>query len=576
MAVRFGRIALTSGVVISLAALGTAGGQAWASSGAAQSTGTIVEALAPQTEVTWYNPLQNSANDTLLNSQVGYMLYMPLIYINANYQVDYQYSVAKRVTYNKAGTVYHVYLNPKYKWSDGAPVTSADVLWTWHIIQAISSTKAPSPWPYANADFGDIPNGVKSVVANGKYALTVTLNAPTNQEWFIYDGLSQLLPLPKQAWDKYPQNMSKEIAYLGQEATNPKFDSVVDGPYTLASAVPSQAWKFAVNKHYTGGPLAHDNITLEYEGSDEAEFAALQTRTVQLGYLDLSEWGARRALQGIDNLWAGYNLGYDFLAVNMNANAANGLGPVFSQLYVRQAIAEAIDQNAIDQDIYHGYAPPQYGPIPTRPVTVFLDPALRQPVYPFNLAHAKALLTSHGWKEIHGVMTKDGQSLAFPLMYASGNQTTVQTVTLVQSDLAKIGIKVTLEPKTSTTELSIVTGEPSQWDAVGAFGITFSGYYPAGDAVFYSGGGLDFFGWHNTQEDDLIDDFQHKPATSLAANLQAYFNFEEYTAKELPVIFMNRPGTIEAVATNLHGVNLATLNPVTGYGEPQLWSLSAS
>ncbi len=571
------RTALASVLALSLAALAVSSGSVAAAAHAAAksvSPGTIVEALPAQSQVTWYNPLQNSPNDTLLNSQVAYMMYMPLIYINDKYQIDYRYSIAQKVTYNPTGTVFHVLMNPRYKWSDGDAVTSRDVIWTWKIIQAISSTHAKAPWPYANADFGDVPNGISSVVPNGPYAFTVTLKKPANQEWFIYDGLTQLLPLPMQVWNKYPSNIAKEISYLGQEATNPRFDSVVDGPYKLERAVPSQYWTLVVNKHYTGGPLAHDNITLEYEGSDSAEFAALRTRTVQLGYLDLSEWGARNALRGIDNLWAGYNLGYDFLSVNMNSNAEGGLGPVFRQLYVRQAIADAIDQDAIDQDFYHGYAPPQYGPIPTKPSTVFLDPALRTPIYPFNLARAKALLISHGWKEVHGVMTKNGHLLAFPLMFASGSPSTTNTVTLIQSDLARIGIRVTLVPKASTTLFDVLTTDPTQWDAVAEFGITFSGYYPAGDAVFLSGGGLDFFGWDSATEDRLIAGFQDRPAVSLTDNLKAYFRFEEYTARELPVIFMNRPGTIEAVATNLHGVTPASLNVVTGYGEPQLWWLS--
>ena len=571
------RMAFSSGLAVALAVLVSGCGSTSAAARSALKPvpgGTIVEALSPQAQVTWYNPLQNPANDTLLNSQVAYMMYMPLIYINDKYQIDYQYSIAKRVTYNKAGTVYHVYMNPKYTWSDGAPVTSTDVLWTWKIIQATSSTKAQAPWPYANADFGDIPNGVKSIVANGKYEFTVTLSQPANQEWFIYNGLTQLLPLPKQAWNKYPANITREITYLGQEATNPHFDTVVDGPYKLKSAVPSQAWTFVPNKQYTGGAKAYDTLILEFEGSDASEFAALKTGTVQLGYVDLSEYGARGGLKGIDTLHPGYNFGYNFMAVNMNSDAKGGLGPVFRQLYVRQAIAESIDQAAIDQSVYHGFAPPQYSNIPSNPPTAFLDPKLKKPLYPFNLTRAQALLTSHGWTEVHGVMTKNGQSLSFPLMYASGSTSITDAVSLVQSDLGKIGIKVTLEPEPSSSLLGILTNGSNQWDAVAGFGITYSGYYPAGDAVFHSGGGLDFFGWNNATEDRLIAGFQDQPSTSLTANLKAYYKFEEYTAKELPVIFMNRPSTIIAVAKNLKGVNPLTLNTIVGYGLPQLWWVS--
>ena len=45
--------------------------------------------------------------------------------------------------------------------------------------------------------------------------------------------------------------------------------------------------------------------------------------------------------------------------VNLHANAQGGMGPVFSQLFVRQAIQEAINQKAIDQSVDHGYYAPR-------------------------------------------------------------------------------------------------------------------------------------------------------------------------------------------------------------------------
>ncbi|NMP24864.1 hypothetical protein HIJ39_21390 [Sulfobacillus sp. DSM 109850] len=176
--------------------------------------GTIVYALPSDTNLTWFFPLANLSNNSLYNFQLVDQLYKPLIWINDKYGIDWKDSIAQKITYNKAGTVYHVFMNPRWKWSDGTPVTSSDVLWTWKIIQAISNKNAPTPWPYVGAGTGDIPAGVQSVTANGKYEFTVTLKQPANQEWFIYNGLSQLLPLPEQAWNKYPGNITQEISYL--------------------------------------------------------------------------------------------------------------------------------------------------------------------------------------------------------------------------------------------------------------------------------------------------------------------------------------------------------------------------
>lgn len=569
------RMALAGGLAVSMAAIVAGCGISTAASHNAALKpvrgGTIVVALPPQTNLTWYFPLSNSSNNTLYNGQLNAAMYLPLLYTNNKYNIQYQNSVADKVTYNPAGTVFHVFLNKKWHWSDGKPVTSADVLWTWKIIQAISAKNAPAPWPYTGAGTGDIPQGVKSVQANGPYEFTVTLKQPANQQWFIYNGLGQLQPLPMQAWNKYPTNLHKEIVYLGKEATNPNFDTVVDGPYKLASAVSSQSWKLVPNTKYSG-PHALSTIILAYQGSNSSEFAALKTGAVQVGYVNLSEYGARGELKGVDKLWAGYNFGYQFLSLNLNSKAQGGMGPIFQQLYVRQALEMAIPQPAIDNSIYHGFAPPQYGPIPSKPATSFLDPALNKPTYPYNLAKAKKLLTSNGWKESGGVMTKNGQKLAFTIMYSSGDQATTDEMALIQSDFARIGVKVTLDPQPFASMVGIITNpaDEGKWAAVSGIGITYGGSYPSGEEVFKNGGGLDFFGFNDPTENALITKTT-QPAANAQANLKTFFKFESYTAQQLPVLFINNPGTIEAVATNVHGVNQSTLNPVTGYPLWQYW-----
>ncbi|NMP24454.1 hypothetical protein HIJ39_19210 [Sulfobacillus sp. DSM 109850] len=98
-------------------------------------------------------------------------------------------SVASKITYNNAGTVYHVFIGKKWKWSNGQPVTAQDLLFSWNAMKAASAANAPSPWPYVGAGTGDIPDGIASVVANNSHEVTFTLKQPANQQWFIYNGL---------------------------------------------------------------------------------------------------------------------------------------------------------------------------------------------------------------------------------------------------------------------------------------------------------------------------------------------------------------------------------------------------
>ncbi|GMA56476.1 hypothetical protein GCM10025858_09790 [Alicyclobacillus sacchari] len=142
---------------------------------APQKGGTLVYALPPATNITWYLPIENSQNASLYNAQLFTQMYPGVIYIDDQYGIDYADSFANQITYNATGTVFTIQLKQNWKWSDGQPVTAQDVVWDYKLIQATDNPKAPAPWPNYNAGSGGVPDNVKSVVATGKYTVTITL-----------------------------------------------------------------------------------------------------------------------------------------------------------------------------------------------------------------------------------------------------------------------------------------------------------------------------------------------------------------------------------------------------------------
>jgi len=532
--------------------------------------GTIVYALPPQVNLTWYLPLVNASNNTVYNFQLLDQEYVPLLYIGSDYAIDMKDSAAARVTYNHAGTVYHVFLKPGLRWSNGTPVTSADVLFTWHVIEAASQADAPAPWPYVGAGSGDIPDGVKSVVADGTDEVTVTLKQPTNQAWFLYNGLSQLTPLPAAALDRYPHDITAEIRWLGQEATSPAVDRVVDGPYRLTAAVSNQSWTLTRNPSYTGGPAAFaKRIVFAYESSDTAEFSALKTGQVQVGYLPNSLYGARAELT--DHLINTYSFSFQGIRPNLSPQAPDGAGKILNQLYIRQAMEMAIDQHTISSVIYNGLAVPQYGPIPPEPSTVYFDQTLAKPLYPYDPAKAKALLEQHGWHMVDGVMTKGTQKLSFTMLMVSGSTASTEETELIQQEWAQIGIKVTLRPEPFATIVGL-DHKANDWQLAAGTGIIYGGSYPSGEAIFGTGGGANNVDFNNAHENALIA-ATHTPWPNSQVNFQHFFAYEEYTAAELPNIWTPHVASILAVAPNVH-VTVANDNPSTGDPLMQYWWVS--
>jgi peptide/nickel transport system substrate-binding protein len=137
------------------------------------------------------------------------LLYKPLLDITPSDTIDFHRSIASRITWNPSGTVYTMTLGHRYHWSNGEPITASDVVFSWQIIRAASQPNAP--WVFGGQGFGGIPTRWKSVVAVNPSTVRITLNQPSNQQWFIHNGINQLTPLPQSVWDRCPSNMHQEL-----------------------------------------------------------------------------------------------------------------------------------------------------------------------------------------------------------------------------------------------------------------------------------------------------------------------------------------------------------------------------
>ncbi len=532
--------------------------------------GTLTVALPADTNVTWYIPLFDAANDSVYNMWLNNQIYQPLVYLNDQYQIVPSQSVASKITYNKAGTVYHVFIGKQWKWSNGTPVTSKDLMFSWEIAKYASAKNAPSPWPFVGDGTGNIPTGIKSVVANSPNEVTFTLDHPANQQWFIYNGLIQLYPMPAKALNKYPHNPQLEVKYLGSIATKPSTaEKLSDGPFKLVSAQTNQAWTLKPNPRYGGHKATISKLVFKYESSDAAELADLKAGNVNLGYLDPSELGSAPSLkaQG-DTIFPGYSLGVFWTEMNMWPKSP--FKSVFDQLYVRKALQESIDQKAIVKELDKGYAVPQYGPIPSTPRTKFYN-AKAEPPMAYNLAAAKKLLTSHGWTMKNGVMTNSkGQQMKFTMMYVTGDEALLQQAQLMVADWKQLGVDVTLKGEGFSQFISI-TSDPTNtsWQLAVGSGWDYNGpgWMPTGGQLF-SSTAPSGTGYANKHEDALIA-ATHKPYPTPAAFMKAFYAYEAYTAQQLPFLWNPNPATINVGGSNVIGAkkyaNSVTGNPGFNY-----------
>ena len=528
-----------------------------------------------------------------------YLMYRPLYWMTTNgkLKVNSSLSLASPPVFSDGDTVVSITLKP-WKWSDGKAITARDIQFWQNLVTANKADWAS----YVPGEYPD--NIVSSKVVNTR-TIQFKLNRSYNPQWFLYNELSQIVPLPQHAWDKEsasgsvgnsdmtPAGARAVYKFLNGQAThtstydtNPLWKTV-DGPFKLQQYSLNGPITFGRNSAYSGPATANYTkfVELPYT-SDEAEYDALLSGSVDYGYVPVNDLAQTSRVTG-----QGYNVdlwphwGINFVVPNYNNPK---LGSVFKQLYVRQALAELVDQPTDIKDFYDGDATPTYGPVPKVPKTSFLSPIEQTNMYAYNPAGAKKLLTAHGWSAEHGVSTcvrpgtaatecgagvGAGTTLSMTLLYSSGTPAFQNVIEAMESAATSAGIRLQLRSEPADSVSAALTRcTPAQaacsWQLIAdgngwGYGLD---YQPSGDEILATGAGANWGSYSSATADSLINQTHYSDSTS------AFSNLESYLTKNIPLIWLpEQPVQVSAIRNNIKGVG--TQGPLLSI-TPELWQLS--
>jgi len=565
--------------------------------------GTAVWAEPPATVPNYIFPFTSSAYISVINaSNFTNLMYRPLYWFGNGNQptLNTKLSLANPPTW--AGNTATVTLK-HYVWSNGSPVTTADVMFWVNMLKAVGATD----W---GADTGFPDAFVSSIKVVSPTELQFTTNKAYSHTWFTYNDLSQITPMPA-AWDKTnsgPSNCAtvvKDCAavynYLNTQAKNlPGYASsplwsIVDGPWKLSAFNADGHVTFVPNPKYSG-PVKPTLSKFEEVPftTDAAEYNVLRSsaaggQKIDVGYLPEQDAPPKPANATVGaNPLAGYTLaplyvwGINYFVMNFQSNTGNG--PVIQQLYFRQALAYLMNQAAVIKGPLRGYGTQTVGPVGNTPVTSYLSPSLKSgSPFPYDPTKAKSLLTSHGWKVVpNGVSTctnpsacgkgiSSGHQLVFNLPYASGTQWITQEMQQLQSNASLVGIKINLQPKPFNQVTALAAGNckvakiPCNWDLANwGGGWSFvPDYEPTGETLFQSGAIANSGGYSSATNDTYIKQ------TLTTDNPQAMYTWQDYLANQLPVMFQpNGVYTLTEINNSLKGVT--PQNPTLAFN-PENW-----
>lgn len=323
---------------------------------------------------------------------------------------------AKNGGISRDGKTITVHLRKNVRWSDGAPLTAADWLFTFHAVN--------NPRNNLKSNYGW--DGIASASAPDPYTLVIHLKKPSVA---AYD----VLTMGGTAYPPLPSHILAQLPDINKAPFNTA--PISSGPYILSSWNRGSALVFAPNPYYWRGAPHVTQLIWKIVPDTNTLFNQLQTHEIDL-YRNIDSNSVPR----LPSLAAAGAVIQHRLLANWRHMGINMSRPLLADARVREALAEAIDWKRINDTIYHGI-----NALAVSDVFPESWAAPKLPAYRYDPPHARALLALAGWKMgSDGVLHRGNQAMHLTISATVSAKSNEQSEVLMQSMLKPLGIDVAI------------------------------------------------------------------------------------------------------------------------------------
>jgi peptide/nickel transport system substrate-binding protein len=465
------------------------------------------------------------------------------------------------------------------KWSDGQPLTSEDVIFSYNDL-------------YLNPK---IPNNYRDSLRIGESKAFPKIQKlddrriqfQITEPFAPFLDAAELPILPahvlRETIEKKDKNGNPIFLTVWGTDTPPQ-DLIVNGAYKLKSYVTSQRLIFEKNPYYwkkdnQGNALPHipEVVWAIVESTDTSllqfRSGSLDSVGISPEYFSLLKKEEERGNFTIYNGGPAY--GTSFLSFNLNQGQRKGkplVDPIkskwFNNLNFRQAIAYGIDRDRMINNIYRGLGSKQNSQVSVQ--SPFYNKNLKG--YNYDPEKAKKLLSQAGFQynAKNELLDSNGNLVQFVLNTNAGNKIREAMGTQIQEDLGKLGIKVDFSPISFNVLVDKMSNSLA-WDAI-ILGLT-GGNDPHAPNVWYVDGNLHMFNQEpqpGTQpiQGRVISDWEKQIAALYLQGSQIlqfderrkiYDQAQVLVQEYLPFIYLVNPYALSAVRNRFCGIQFSAL-----------------
>lgn len=425
-------------------------------------------------------------NNTTDASTVFGLIYDTLLSIDSD-TLEFQPLIAESWGISSDKKEFTFKIDPKAKWADGKPITSADVQFTYETIMNPKNMTSVSRIYFGRFNPPEVIDD---------HTIKFTAKTVHFQNFITLAGINVL---PKHLFAGKDFNKAFNLQLPDGS-----------GPYLLSEVKEGRYYTLKRNPNYWGyqlprlkGLYSFDRVRFKVIRDDNVAFEAFKKGDFDV-FTDISakRWVTETGTEHFKNNWIIKQKIYNYAPRGFAGIVFNMRRPLFKDLRVRQGIFLLIDRESMLEKIMYN----QYQPLDSYWPSLY-DSKQRLIPMKHDPNKAKQLLAEAGFNRLDKegyLINQDGQRLEFTITYST--ESFEKHLTMIANSCRNAGVKVNLELLSWATLLK--RHENYEFDTLLA--AWTSSLFPDPEQLWHSKhvnepGGNNLPGYQNSKVDSLIE-----------------------------------------------------------------------
>jgi microcin C transport system substrate-binding protein len=485
-------------------------------------------------------------NITAWNQMVNAMVYETLLGLHPT-TLEYMPGLATHWQISPDKLTFRFRIDPNARFSDGTPVTSADVIASWKLVTDKTLQDPGQTIIYSNFE---------APVAESKYIVSVKAKT-VNWQNLLYFGNS-LFVLPAHLLSKVNgAAYIKEYNYKMMPGSGPYIinEQDVNKGNSVRITKRNDYWaerdrrNVGLNNFAAINQVVVRDENLEFERLKRGDLDLFVLTRAQQWVQELDYPQIKRGLNQKRKIFNNNPQGIQGIAINTRREP-------YSDIRVRKGLRHLFNRELMIQKIAFN----EYVPMDSIFAFSVYENSTNEKIK-YDPQLALKLLGEAGWtgRDSNGRLTKNGQPLTLELVY--GTQGFERYFTIYQEDLRKVGITLNLRLVTWETLVKLLDDQAFQMAMIGYTGTIF----PSPRASLHSSladqkNNNNITGFKNKRADEIMDayekEFDIDARTRLLRELDGIFTNEhhfilQWAAPFQRVVFWNKFGYPQGLLTRV-------------------------